>query len=50
MQLVLGQHRRRLAQYERDLGEFEKQYGMDSATYYQRFEVGALGDGRDFFA
>ena len=50
MHPVLGQHRRRLARYERDLGEFEKQYGMDWVTFYQRFEAGALGAGRDFFA
>jgi len=49
LDMILGQHRRRLARYERDLHEFEKQYGMDSATFYRRFEAGELGDALDFF-
>ena len=49
LDLTLGQHRRRLERYERDLGAFEVQYGMDSATFYQRFEAGELGDAMDFF-
>lgn len=49
LDLTLGQQRRRLARYERDLQEFEKRYGMDSATFYARFEAGELGDALDFF-
>ena len=47
--MTLGQHRRRLVRYEHDLRAFEKQYGMDSATFYRRFEAGELGDALDFF-
>jgi len=47
--LTLGQHRQRLERYERDLHAFESQYGMDSATLYQRFEAGELGDAMDVF-
>ncbi len=36
--------------YERDLGMFEKQYGMDSVTFHQRFEAGDLGNAVGFFA
>ena len=35
--------------YEHDLYAFETQYDMDSATFYQRFEAGELGDAMDFF-
>ena len=49
LDLTLGQHRRRLERYERDVGAFEVQYGMDSATFYRRFEAGELGDAMDFF-
>ena len=49
LDLTLGQHRRRLEQYEHDLRAFEVQYSMDSATFYRRFEVGELGDAMDCF-
>ena len=49
LDLTLGQHRRRLEQYEHDLHAFEVRYGMDSATFYQRFEAGELVDAMDFF-
>lgn len=49
MGMALSQHRLRLERYERDLREFEKRYSMDSATFYQRFEAGELGDAMDFF-
>ena len=45
----MSQHRLRLDRYERDLREFEKRYGMDSATFYRQFEAGELGDAMDFF-
>jgi hypothetical protein len=39
----------RLKRYEQDLREFEKRYGMESATFYRRFQAGELGDAMDFF-
>src|SRR5205823_14300597 len=48
LDLTLGQQRRKLARYEQDLHNFEVRYGMDSATFYQRFEAGELGDAMDF--
>jgi len=49
LEITLGEHRRRMERYERDLVEFENRYTMDSATFYQRFEAGELGDATDFF-
>ena len=49
LDIILGRHRRRLERYEHDLGDFENRYGMDSATFYDRFEAGELGDAMDFF-
>jgi hypothetical protein len=49
LDLTLGQHQRRLEQYEPDLRAFEARYGMDSATFYRGFEAGELGDAMDFF-
>ena len=49
LDVALNQHRLRLERYERDLREFEKRYGMDSATFFSRFEAGELGDAMDFF-
>jgi hypothetical protein len=49
LDMTLGRHRQRLERYEHDLHEFEKRYGMDSVTFYQRFEAGELGDAMDFF-
>jgi hypothetical protein len=46
---ALSQHRLRLERYEHDLREFEDRYGMESATFYRRFEAGELGDAMDFF-
>ena len=47
--MTLGQYRVRLRRYDRDLREFEERYGMDSQTFYERFEAGELGDDMDFF-
>ncbi len=44
LDITLSQQRRRLERYEFDLRQFENRYGMDSATFYQRFEAGELGD------
>ena len=49
LDVVLSQHRLRLKRYEQDLREFEERYGMESATFYRRFEAGELGDAMDFF-
>lgn len=46
---ALSQHRLRMERYEHDLREFEDRYGMESATFYRRFEAGELGDAMDFF-
>ena len=48
LDLTLSQQRQRLERYERDLHMFEDRYSMDSATFYQRFEAGELGDAMDF--
>lgn len=49
LDLSLSQYRLRLERYERDLREFEERYGMESTTFYRRFEAGELGDAMDFF-
>jgi len=49
LDVALSQHRLRPERYEHDLREFERRYGMESATLYQRFDAGELGDARDFF-
>ena len=46
---TIGQYRLRLKRYEQELRDFEQRYGMDSATFYRRFEAGELGDAMDFF-
>jgi hypothetical protein len=47
--VALSQHRLRLERYERDLRDFERRHGMESAAFYRRFEGGELGDSMDFF-
>jgi len=49
LNVSLSRHRLRLKRYERDLREFEERHGMESATFYRRFEAGELGDAMDFF-
>ncbi len=49
LDVVLNQHRLRLARYERELHDFEERFGMDSATFAARFEAGELGDRTDYF-
>jgi hypothetical protein len=48
LELTLSEHYRRLRRYEQELREFEARHGMDSATFYLRFEAGELGDAMDF--
>ncbi|HEY89802.1 MAG TPA: hypothetical protein G4N98_08770 [Thermoflexia bacterium] len=49
LDITLSRRRRCVRRYERELREFEKRYNMKSATFYQRFEAGELGDAMDFF-
>jgi len=46
---VLSDYRHRLVRYERDLGEFEQRYGIESPIFYQRFEAEEMGDATDYF-
>ena len=48
LDVALDQQRHRLKRYEADLREFETRYGMDSASFSERFEAGELGDAMDF--
>ncbi len=34
---------------EEEIGEFERQYEMDSQKFLSRFEKGELGDSQDYF-
>ncbi|MFH1907715.1 MAG: hypothetical protein ABIL11_10120 [Chloroflexota bacterium] len=49
LSVVLNQYQLRLERYARDLRDFEDRYGMDTPTFYKRFEAGELGDSADFF-
>ena len=40
--------KREIAIMQRDLEEYEKQYGMSSDKFYEQFESGELGDSQDF--
>jgi hypothetical protein len=45
----LTQDQARLRRYKADLSHFEREYGMLSAEFYEKFERGELGDAADFF-
>lgn len=49
LEATLSQHRLRMARYDRDLREFEHRYGLNSDTFYQKFQSGELGDDMDYF-
>ncbi|MBM4087085.1 MAG: hypothetical protein FJ272_20035 [Planctomycetes bacterium] len=49
LDVTLSQHRLRLERYERDLRQFEERFGMESESFYPRFEAGEMGDATDFF-
>ena len=49
LDVTLSRYRSRLERYDRELKECEEVHGMDSETFYRRFEAGELGDGMDFF-
>jgi hypothetical protein len=48
LEAALSQHRLQLGRYDHDLAVFEQKFGLDSATFYQQFEAGDLGDSMDF--
>ena len=43
-----GQSQAQLSQLRADLAEFEGRYGLSSAEFYQRFQVGQMGDDMDY--
>lgn len=47
--VALDEQQQRLQRYNRDIRAFEKQYKMESDDFYERFEIGDLGDAADFF-
>ncbi|NJN84830.1 MAG: hypothetical protein HC802_22770 [Caldilineaceae bacterium] len=49
LQFKREDYRRSLVEYDEILNRFEKQYGMESADAYRKFEAGKLGDSTDFF-
>jgi hypothetical protein len=49
LDLTLDRYRTRLQRYERELGEFEQRYQVDSRDFYQRFQAGEMGDAMDYF-
>ena len=49
LNVISEQHRSLLKRYQADLQDFEMRYGMSSAEFYRKFELGELGDEMDFF-
>lgn len=49
LNVISEQHRFLLKRYQADLQNFEVRYGMPSAEFYRKFELGELGDAMDFF-
>ena len=49
LEATLSDYRQRLDHYQTALQGFEQRFGMDSETFYQRFEAGSLGDDMDLF-
>ncbi len=49
LEVVLNQHRLRLARYEQELRGFEARFGMASTAFAARFGAGELGDDLDYF-
>ena len=46
---VADQYRQKLSGYRDKLQELERQHGMSTATFLQRFEAGDLGDAEEWF-
>ena len=44
----LSASQQQLAQLERDLAQFERQYDLASDAFYARFQAGEMGDALDF--
>jgi hypothetical protein len=49
LNVISEQHRFLLKRYQANLQDFEVRYGMPSAEFYRKFELGELGDAMDFF-
>ena len=49
LSVALNQYQLRLERHARDLRDYETRYGMDAATFHERFDAGELGDSADFF-
>ncbi|GIK41639.1 MAG: hypothetical protein BroJett011_54720 [Chloroflexota bacterium] len=49
LNVISEQHRSLLKRYQTDLQDFEARYGMPSAEFYRKFELGELGDAMDSF-
>ena len=45
----IAEARRKLEEFKAELAEFEVQYKMASAEFFQRFQDGQMGDDMDFF-
>lgn len=48
LSLEAAEARRDVEELSADLLKFEERFGMDSQTFYARFEAGELGDDMDF--
>ena len=46
---IADDYRRKLADYERVLAEFEKQHNMTTAEFQRGFDSGELGDAPEWF-
>jgi len=46
---IADDYRRKLADYERVLAEFEKRHGMTTAEFQRGFDSGELGDAPEWF-
>ena len=49
LEATLSNYQQRWDHYQTALQVFERRFEIDSETFYQRFEAGALGDDTDFF-
>jgi len=49
LEATLDQHKVRLARYIDEMKRFEQRFGMDTASFYQQFQAGVLGDDMDYF-
>ncbi|MBK8050922.1 MAG: hypothetical protein IPK16_29785 [Anaerolineales bacterium] len=47
--VVRSQYQLRLKHYDQELASMERQYQMDTPTFYRKFEAGELGDRDEYF-